>query len=673
MFALPRFKAYFLRVMSVYPLGLITLSVYFAYVLWAIVMSSPAALFIHWSNFCVFVCLFAFVVDAITHKIHTGDRVTRVSFGAIVVVVVSMVVYHTIFKHGFATKVLEGAAGEIIVLSRTPSLSYVYYYLGFNAIVLGVLVYAVLGDLERFVRFVGQICVSVLLWALGLGLLGLIYASAHMLDLDKMAFFSKFWKIPAPVIMCLYAYGLSVRLLGFLINLRGGSSTSARPLATILLWVFNIFAFAYVALLAIYALSPQKYFDGVVHLVLWFGIFLILLAWSNALSGKSKLCLVFLAVALVLESIAIWAIGVRIGEYGFTPARIFVLLAGVFFAFVALAHIVLESGILESKDTESKLTSDIIESVESKQKDSESVWSRSGGARSFTLSPDKQGQCSCSDIIESKPTSDIIESKHKNQNLMRAIAVAFVLCFGIGGFATPSVSIHSQLRQLETIKATLDNPRTLHTKTQDEIDALIKSYNSALDFLGEFDQEGDRKHLSALDYHSSVRLDSKHTSESLESKADPNKVQRNGEEYYFGFYQVLDLHSYIDVMVEVSGLRDVCWGDTLGYDEEKGYFYHDVYAFKLCEDTLKVYDVVDHKEGKRTYKLLLEVPHLSQKIFDAHEDHIKLLSFTNKKRDFELMLVLDRYVRVASEYDPKSNTRKQWVTNLNATALITKK
>lgn len=593
MFALPRFKAYFLRVMSVYPLGLITLSVYFAYVLWALLADYPTMPVALWSYFFVFVFSFSMVLDSFIPKIHTGDRVTRVSFGAIVVVVVSLVVYHTIFKYGFATKVLEGAAGEIIVLSRTPSLSYVYYYLGFNAIVLGVLVYAVLGDLERFVRFVGQICVSVLLWALGLGLLGLIYASAHMLDLDKMAFFSKFWEIPAPIILCLYAYGLSVRLLGILIN-RSGSNTSARPLATILLWVFNIFAFAYVALLVIYALSPQKYFDGVVHLVLWFGVFLILLAWSNVLSGKSKIALIFLAIACVLESVAIWAIGVRIGEYGFTPNRIFVLLAGVFFVFVALTHIILESGILESK--------------------------------------------------------------HKSQNLIRTIAIAFVLCFGIGGFAAPSVSIHSQLTRLESLHNNLKNATTL-----DERYAIINHYNSALDVLEEFGQGGGRQRLSKNDM-------AEFPPSMLQDSAKDNELQRTSRRYDFGFLksQSIGLYSYIDVMFGIEYLRESCWEDK-GYND--GFLYRDNYAFKICEDTLMIYDVRTAND-KTTLKLLFDMPDFSQTIIRAYNDNMRLVGFVDKKRIFELILVLDDVI-VEIEHDPKSNTNKQWIKNLSATTFIT--
>jgi len=592
MSALPRFKSYLLRVMSAYPLGLITLSVYFAYTLWAILTHAPATSFVYWNNFYVFVCLLTLVVDALTHKIHTGDRITRVGLGAIAVVLVSLVVYHTIFKYGFPMRSLEGS------YAHTYSKRHIYYYLGLNAVVLGAFVYVALRDLERFMHFVEQVCVSVILWGLGWGLVGLIYATASMLGLDKMTLFSKFWETPAPIILLLYAYGLSVRLLGFLRSLQSESSSvvSSRPLARIVLWIFNIFVFAYVALLIIYAFSPQKYFDGVVHLVLWFGIFLILLAWSNAVSGKSKICLGFLLIAIILESIAVWAIGVRISEHGFTPNRIFVLLAGVFFAFVAISHIVLKSHLLESR-----------------QKDS-----------------------------------------------MRIIAVAFVLCFGIGGFATPSVSIHSQLKQLESLQSSLKDTTTL-----DEVHEIVNRYNSALDFLEEFGQGGERKHLNTSEV-----LDS--APKSLESKTDSDMPRQTKKDYYFSS-QSFGLYSYVDEVLNIRDLGEVCWSDYQDTYGNEGYSHYDNYAFRICEDTLRVYDVLVIN-GETKYVLLLEIAHFSQKIIEAHDAKNQLLGFfTNKKRTFGLTLVPKGYVSIVSRYDPKTKITKQWIKELSGIAFTTKK
>ncbi len=592
MSALPRFKSYLLRVMSAYPLGLITLSVYFAYTLWAILTHAPATSFVYWNNFYVFVCLLTLVVDALTHKIHTGDRITRVGLGAIAVVLVSLVVYHTIFKYGFPMRSLEGS------YAHTYSKRHIYYYLGLNAVVLGAFVYVALQDLERFMHFVEQVCVSVILWGLGWGLVGLIYATASMLDLDKMILFSKFWETPAPIILLLYAYGLSVRLLGFLRSLQSESSSvvSSHPLARIVLWIFNIFAFAYVALLIIYAFSPQKYFDGVVHLVLWFGIFLILLAWSNAVSGKSKICLGFLLIAIILESIAVWAIGVRISEHGFTPNRIFVLLAGVFFAFVAISHIVLKSHLLESR-----------------QKDS-----------------------------------------------MRIIAVAFVLCFGIGGFATPSVSIHSQLKQLESLQSSLKDTTTL-----DEVHEIVNRYNSALDFLEEFGQGGERKHLNTSEV-----LDS--APKSLESKTDSDMPRQTKKDYYFSS-QSFGLYSYVDEVLNIRDLGEVCWSDYQDTYGNEGYSHYDNYAFRICEDTLRVYDVLVIN-GETKYVLLLEIAHFSQKIIEAHDVKNQLLGFfMNKKRTFGLTLVPKGYVSIVSRYDPKTKITKQWIKELSGIAFTTKK
>lgn len=583
------FKNHFFRVIRAYPLGFVVLSAYFGYMLLAILIDISGALRLFWSYFFVFVFFFSLVVDFFTHKIHIRDRITSIGIGAILVVLVSLVVYYMIFRHGFCVTISEGI---------TYSQRYIYYYLGMNAMVLGVFVCVVLQDLEKFINFVEHLCVNVLLWLLGLGLLGLMYASVEILDLHKMIL----WGIPIQIILLLYAYGLFVRFLSFLATLQGKSTlvASPSPLARIVLWVFNIFAFMYVALLILYAYSPQKYFDGVVHLVLWFGIFLILLAWSNILSGKSKMCFMFLAIAFVLESVAIWAIGVRIGEYGFTPNRIFVLLAGVFFAFVAISHIVLES--------------------------------------------------------------KIIESKHKSQDLLRTISVAFILFFGIGGIATPSVSIHSQLHHLESLKNILDNPRTRDAKTQEEINELISAYNSVLSFLEDFGQGDNKKYLNSWDYLSNK-------SKQPESTQDMYAVQYTTKRYEFDFWQAFGLHSYIDVMFDIPGLKEVCVGDSLISNNQNGYFYYDTYAFRICEDTLRVYDVIEIK-GKANHKLLLEVPHLSQKIIETHSEYNKILSFTNKNRTFGLMLVLKDMI-LKSEYDPKTKIGKQWIGDLEATALIT--
>lgn len=580
------FKNHFFRVIRAYPLGFVVLSAYFGYMLLAILIDISGALRLFWSYFFVFVFFFSLVVDFFTHKIHIRDRITSIGIGAILVVLVSLVVYYMIFRHGFCVTISEGI---------TYSQRYIYYYLSANAVILGVFAYVILRDLERFIEFVWHLCVNVLLWGLGLGLWGLLYGSAAILHLDDVV--RDFWATPVWIILCLYAYGLCVRLLYWLVIAQ--NATSLAPIK-IVLWVFNIFAFAYVALLIIYALSSQKYFDGVVHLVLWFGIFLILLAWGNALSGKSKICFMFLAIAFVLESVAIWAIGVRIGEYGFTPNRIFVLLAGVFFAFVAISHIVLES--------------------------------------------------------------KIIESKHKSQDLLRTISVAFILFFGIGGIATPSVSIHSQLHHLESLKNILDNPRTRDAKTQEEINELISAYNSVLSFLEDFGQGDNKKYLNSWDYLSNK-------SKQPESTQDMYAVQYTTKRYEFDFWQAFGLYSYIDVMFDILDLKEVCVGDSLISNNQNGYFYYDTYAFRICEDTLRVYDVIEIK-GKANHKLLLEVPHLSQKIIETHSEYNKILSFTNKNRTFGLMLVLKDMI-LKSEYDPKTKIGKQWIGDLEATALIT--
>lgn len=52
---------------------------------------------------------------------------------------------------------------------------------------------------------------------------------------------------------------------------------------------------------------------------------------------------------------------------------------------------------------------------------------------------------------------------------MRIISVGFVVCFGLGGFATPSISIYSQLHHLQSLEHILNDPNTQRTKTKGEI------------------------------------------------------------------------------------------------------------------------------------------------------------------------------------------------------------
>ena len=147
-----------------------------------------------------------------------------------------------------------------------------YYYASLNAVVLGVVAYVVLQDIDRFMSFIKAVCVNVLLWCLGAGLMGLFAIGVEELVESFISMdYIWIWIFFTLFVLCLYTYGLCVRLLGFLATIQNRSSH--KPLNAIVLWVFNIFAFGYILLLGLYALSPQQYFNGVVHIVLWIGIF----------------------------------------------------------------------------------------------------------------------------------------------------------------------------------------------------------------------------------------------------------------------------------------------------------------------------------------------------------------------------------------------------------------
>lgn len=83
---------------------------------------------------------------------------------------------------------------------------------------------------------------------------------------------------------------------------------------------------------------------------------------------------------------------------------------------------------------------------------------------------------------------------------MRIISVGFVVCFGLGGFATPSISIYSQLHHLQSLEHILNDPNIQRTKTKGEIIKLVSAYNSALLLLQEFGQCSDKHTLQSSDY-----------------------------------------------------------------------------------------------------------------------------------------------------------------------------
>lgn len=133
--------------------------------------------------------------------------------------------------------------------------------------------------------------------------------------------------------------------------------------------ILQIFAIAYIALLAVYfiilflnpesVISPGVFYPygydetaGVVYLVFWFSLFFLVLLWMNEglkgenlatnlnkfrafFSGKSLFFIFSLLAILALNSVAFYSILKRIFEYGFTPNRYFVFM-GCVFLFIAV-------------------------------------------------------------------------------------------------------------------------------------------------------------------------------------------------------------------------------------------------------------------------------------------------------------------------------------------------
>ena len=67
-------------------------------------------------------------------------------------------------------------------------------------------------------------------------------------------------------------------------------------------------------------------------------------------------------------------------------------------------------------------------------------------------------------------------------------------------FATPSISIYSQLHHLQSLEHILNDPNTQRTKTKGEIIKLVSAYNSVLLLLQEFGQCSDKHTLQSSNY-----------------------------------------------------------------------------------------------------------------------------------------------------------------------------
>lgn len=108
----------------------------------------------------------------------------------------------------------------------------------------------------------------------------------------------------------------------------------------LLFLILNIFAWLYALMLLAYfilsffAPSLAKY--STVHLVIWFGIFGLILVWFNLACEKKNFfnntqgTRIFLAVLFALGFIALCAIAVRIHQYALTPYRTYIALLAIY-------------------------------------------------------------------------------------------------------------------------------------------------------------------------------------------------------------------------------------------------------------------------------------------------------------------------------------------------------
>lgn len=96
------YKEYLLCVLRAYPLGFIVLGAYFGYVtLWILIGQIYTLTTIYWGCFFFFIFWFSIVVDSLMCKIRKDNTLTGISLGALIVLVVSLIVYFWYFKMDF--------------------------------------------------------------------------------------------------------------------------------------------------------------------------------------------------------------------------------------------------------------------------------------------------------------------------------------------------------------------------------------------------------------------------------------------------------------------------------------------------------------------------------------------------------------------------------------------
>ncbi|EFO9318420.1 DUF4153 domain-containing protein, partial [Campylobacter lari] len=98
----------------------------------------------------------------------------------------------------------------------------------------------------------------------------------------------------------------------------------------IFIFILNIFSILYIIMLFSYTIGVLFNFLenlSIVHLCLWFGVFLLFNFWINLSFYKIKKIIfyIFLVFLIFLTSFVFYAIIIRITQYGFTPERLAVL------------------------------------------------------------------------------------------------------------------------------------------------------------------------------------------------------------------------------------------------------------------------------------------------------------------------------------------------------------
>lgn len=271
----------------------------------------------HFFAFMVAFCLF---LEAFMPQFPYKSKVIKI----FIAILAGLVAFFLLFNGIYAESGIENDGGYKIIL-------YGKFFIA-NGLILA-LIFAFLSvkikeSYELFSAYLMRFLFVLSLYLLCLILLGILLLGAEFLLSIEIFEIFKYLAV-------IFGFFVGVAFLGMQEHI------SYSKALKILLLIFDIFAFSYIILLVAYFIAPIRSFESIVHIVMWFGFFILNLAFVNrGIRGQNKIFSFYVIVALALSIIALWAISLRISEYSFTPSRTFVLSLSVYIFCASLLYFI---------------------------------------------------------------------------------------------------------------------------------------------------------------------------------------------------------------------------------------------------------------------------------------------------------------------------------------------